>query len=91
MKLLLVTFVATIAILSTTVVAFPNHRNGTSDLPNPSGQWNGTDNTADQFNRTITDARGPFHPSSWRNNSEPIQPRPFRYPPPIYTFVEYVN
>uniref|UniRef100_T1DJ77 Putative secreted protein n=1 Tax=Psorophora albipes TaxID=869069 RepID=T1DJ77_9DIPT len=74
MKLQLVAFV-TILVVVAAVVAFPNHRrNGTSDLPNPSGQWNGTDS-----NWNNTDAEGPFDPSSWRNSSEPIQPRPFRW------------
>uniref|UniRef100_T1DFS0 Putative secreted protein n=1 Tax=Psorophora albipes TaxID=869069 RepID=T1DFS0_9DIPT len=70
--LLLVTFVAPIVILA--VVAFPNHRNGTSDSDSDDGG-------AEQqlFNSTLPDGEGgPFDP--WRNNnSGPIQPRPFSW------------
>uniref|UniRef100_T1DJ80 Putative secreted protein n=1 Tax=Psorophora albipes TaxID=869069 RepID=T1DJ80_9DIPT len=73
-RLLVIAGVFTAILATTAVIAFPNHRNGTADLP--SGQWNETDNA--DADGTVPDAGEPsdFDPS-WRNSSEPIQPRPF--------------
>uniref|UniRef100_T1DFK9 Putative hhh secreted protein n=1 Tax=Psorophora albipes TaxID=869069 RepID=T1DFK9_9DIPT len=78
MKLLLVTFVAILAV----AIAFPDHRDDDGTSTPPSAQWNGTaDNIAELlFNLTFPDGEVPFDfdQVNFGNNSGPIQPRPFR-------------